>query len=81
MGEEGQPLRLRAILGLAIRLGNNLYRVPFIVAKYLAVDVLIGTSFIHKHVRNIAVSDQRVDFRKEAALQSSMPAAAESKKR
>ena len=38
----GRPLRLLGEIVLRMRFGNNTYRVPFIVAKKLAIEVMVG---------------------------------------
>ena len=51
LGEaNGRPLRIFGEITLRIRFGNTTYRVPFIVADKLAVNVLIGTRFMNRYV-------------------------------
>lgn len=61
-GADHHPLRLTALVHLAVRLANKVYRLPFVVVDSLAVEVLIGTAFIDRHVRNIAIDKQRLNL-------------------
>ena len=47
---------------LSVRLGNKIYRVPFLIAEQLAVAALLGTSFMNKHVDHICRRNQEIDF-------------------
>ena len=58
----GNALQLEAMVHLTIRLGNTLYRVPFLVAERLAVDVILGKAFMNKHIQNICCRDQAIDL-------------------
>ena len=58
----GNALELEAMVHLTIRLGNTLYRVPFLVAERLAVDVIQGTAFMNKHVQHICCRGQVIDL-------------------
>ena len=58
----GNALQLEAVVHLTIRLGNILYRVPFLVAERLAVDVILGTEFMKKHVQHICCRDKVIDL-------------------
>ena len=58
----GNALQLEAMVHLTIRLGNTLYRVPFLVAERLAVDVIVRTAFMNKHVQHICCRDQVIDL-------------------
>lgn len=46
-------LDLKEVLWLITRLGDTLYRVKFIIAEWLAVDSIIGTDFINRHLEGI----------------------------
>lgn len=48
-----------------MRLGDAVFRVNFIFADQLAVDLLLGTYFLTKHVLSIQCTKQRVRFRHE----------------
>ena len=61
----GNPLQLGEVVWLHLRLGDATYRVNFIIADRLAVDVLVGTSFLNKHVLAIQCAKQRVRLRGE----------------
>ena len=56
----GRPLRLLGKIFLLMRFGNTTYRVPFIAAKKLAVEVIIGTRFMNRYVNVIAFRSQIV---------------------
>ena len=56
----GQPLRLLGEITLRIRFGNTMYRVPFIVADKLAVNVIIGTRFMNQYVDAIECRTQTI---------------------
>ena len=57
------PLKLSAVVRLAVRLRNTTFRIPFVVADQLAVPVLLGTAFIDTHVRCIDIEAQRMELR------------------
>ena len=61
-GAERTPLRLTGLVYLAVRLANNVYRVPFYVVEKLAVPVLLGTAFIDTHVKTLDIQLRRVNF-------------------
>ena len=45
-GANSNPLRLTAVVRLAVQLQNTTFRIPFVVAEQLSVPVLLGTAFI-----------------------------------
>lgn len=55
-------LNLDAMVHLTICLGNTLYRVPFLEEERLAVDVILETAFMNKHVQHICCRDQVIDL-------------------
>lgn len=59
----GRPLALGESTWLPIRFANSLYRVKFIVADRLAVEVIIGTAFLNRHLLAILCTQQRIRFR------------------
>ena len=63
-GEDSSPMKITAVVRLAVRLGNVTYRLPSVVADSLAVEVLLGTSFIDAHVRRIDVDKQCLELRR-----------------
>lgn len=63
-GANSDPLRLSAVVRLVVRLGNGVYRLPFMVTDSLAVDFILGTAFIDSHIRSIAVDVQQMDLRR-----------------
>ena len=62
-GANSKPLRLTAVVRLAVRIRNTTFRVPFVVADQLAVPVLLRTAFIDAHVRSIDIEAQRLEIR------------------
>ena len=56
----GKPLRLLGEIVLRIRFGNTTYRVPFIVADKLAVEVIVGTRFMNRYVNAIECRNQTI---------------------
>ena len=57
------PLQLTGVVSLSVRLANTIYRLPFVIAESLAVDILVGTPFINTHVRSIDVETRKILFR------------------
>ena len=62
-GANSNPLRLTAVVRLAVRLRNTTFRIPFVVAEQLAVPVLLGTAFVDAHVRSIDIGGQKLELR------------------
>ena len=61
LGEDnGRPLRLLREIVLRIRFGNTTYRVPFLVADKLAVEVIVGTRFMNRYVDAIECRKQTI---------------------
>ena len=58
----GNLIHIEAVVQLSVRLGNMIYRVPFLVAEQLAVVALLGTSFMNKHVDHIWCRSQEIDL-------------------
>ena len=56
----GRPLRLLGEIVLRIRFENTAYRVPFIVADKLAVEVIVGTCFMNRYVDAIECRIQTI---------------------
>ena len=56
----GRPLRPPGEITLRIRFGNTTYRVPFIVADKLAINVIIGTRFMNRYVDAIECWTQTI---------------------
>ena len=54
----GRPLRLLGEIKLRIRFGNTTYRLPFIVAYKLAVNVIIRKRFMNRYVDAIECRTQ-----------------------
>ena len=67
-GANRNPLKLSAVVRLAVRLRNTTFRIPFVVADQLAVPVLLGTAFIDTHVRSIDVEAQRLELRQGGSV-------------
>lgn len=60
---DSSPLQLSGVVSLVVRFANNRYRLPFVIADSLAVDVLVGTPFIDTHVSNFDIERRRINFR------------------
>ena len=58
----GNLIYIEAVVHLSVRLGNTIYRVPFLIAEQLAVADLLGTSFMNKHVDHICCRSQEIDL-------------------
>ena len=56
----GNRLRLLGKVVLRVRFGSAMYRIAFLVAERLAVSVIIGTSFMNRHVRGIMCMDGEI---------------------
>lgn len=56
-------MALGEILSLTVRFVITLYRVGFIVPYRLAIEVLIGTTFLKLHVIAILFTDRKIRFR------------------
>ena len=67
-GADESPLQLSGTVALTVRLGNNYYRVQFVIAEKLAVDVLLGTAFIDEHVRAIDVQSRNIPLMRGGAI-------------
>ena len=67
-GANSNPLKLSAVVRLAIRLRNTTFRVPFVVVDQLAVPVLFGTAFIDAHARRIDIDAQKLDLRQGGSV-------------
>ena len=61
-GANSNPLKLSALVHLAVPLRNSTFRIPFIVADQLAKPVLLGTAFINTHVPCIDVEAQGMEL-------------------
>ena len=64
----GRPLRLLGEIMLRIRLGNSTYRVPFIVADKLAINVIIETRFMNHYVDAIECRTQTIRLFRGATI-------------
>ena len=60
--ESSNPLKLTAMMQLAVRLRNKTFRIPLVVAHQLAVLILIGTAIIDAQVRCIDIYTQRLEL-------------------
>ena len=56
-------MTLSGMVKLHVRLGDFTTQAPFLVASNLAVDAILGTTFIDKHVRSILPRERRVVLR------------------
>ena len=66
----GRPLRLFGVALIRARLGNSLFHMPFVVANSLAVDVIIGTRFMNRHVDAIECRRQYVKVHRSTDTRS-----------
>lgn len=53
----GRPLALSESVLMTVRFGNTMYRVGFIVADRLVVEVLIGTTSLNHHLITILCTE------------------------
>ena len=58
----GHALKIEAMVHLTTRIGNSIYRVPFLKVESLAVDVILGTAFMNEHVDHICCREQLIDL-------------------
>ena len=61
----GKPLKLQGAIRLRVRFRNSVFLTTFVIADRLAVDIILGTCFLNKHVRAIECSEGRVQFLKK----------------
>ena len=66
--ENGRPLRLLGVALIRARFGDSLLYMPFGVADYLAVDVIVGTRFIKQHIDAIECRRQCVKLHRGCVL-------------
>ena len=59
----GQPLRVGGVVRLFVRLGNTFFQTTFIVVERLAVEVILGTSFMNRNVKSIECIKKRIRLR------------------
>ena len=64
----GHALKIESMVHLTTRLGNSIYRVPFLVVESLAVDVILGTAFMNEHVDHICYREQLIDLHKGSTI-------------
>ena len=64
----GNLIHIEAVADLSVRLGNTIYRVPFLIAEQLAVAALLGTSFMNKHVDHICCGSQEIDLHRGCTI-------------
>ena len=64
----GRPLRLLGEITLRIRFGNTTYRLPFIVADKLAVNIIIGTRIMNRYVDAIECRTQTISLFRGAKI-------------
>lgn len=55
-----RPLQLLGEIVLRMCFGNTTYRVPFIVAKKLVVEVIAGTRFMNRYVNAFEFRSQTI---------------------
>ena len=64
----GQPLRVGGAVKLYVRLGDAMYSTAFVIVEHLAVDVILGTTFMNRNVKSIECMRQRIRFRDDRTL-------------
>ena len=67
-GANSNPLKLTAVIQLAARLRNTMFRIPFVVADQFAMTVFLGTAFIDAHVGSIEIDAQRLELRQGSSV-------------
>ena len=63
-----RPLRFLGEIVLRLRFGNTTYRVPFIVAEKLGVEVIVGTRFMNRYVTAIVCRSQTIGLHVGSAI-------------
>ena len=58
--ENGNRLPLLGKVVLRVRFGSAMYRIAFLVAERLTVSMIIGASFMNRHVRGIMCMDKEI---------------------
>ena len=58
----GRSLQVSYEVLLRVRLGNALYRVPFLVVENLSCPVLLGTRFANQHIEAIWCRKGKIEF-------------------
>ena len=64
----GQPLRVAGAVKLYVRLGDTMFTTAFVIVERLAVDVILGTTFMNRNVKSIECMRQRIRFRDDRTL-------------
>ena len=59
----GQPFRVGGALKLYVRLRDAMYSTAFVFVEHLAVDVILGTTFMNRNVKSIECMRQQIRFR------------------
>ena len=62
------PVRFDGVVRMKLRLANRMYTIPFLVAENLAVEVLLGTTFLNKHINAIRCVEQVVELSNEESI-------------
>jgi len=62
------PISARGMITLRLRFGGIVTDVDFVVVQRLAVPVLLGTSFINRHVEALYPRRQRVSWPSDASV-------------
>lgn len=56
------PSELGDFFLLTTELGNTVFKIRYILAKRLAVDAIISTAFMNRHVVSIRGREQKLEF-------------------
>ena len=64
----GRPLRVGGVVRLFVRLGNTFFQTTFVVVERLAVEVILGTSFMNRNVKSIECMRKRIRLRDDGYL-------------
>ena len=61
----GNPLDIQGVAVLRVRLGNNVFQVPFVVVEHLICPVIPGSHFLNRHVKAIWCQAGKLQIRRQ----------------
>ena len=64
----GRPLKIGGVVRLFVRLGNTFFQTTFVVVERLAVEVILGTSFMNRNIKSIECMRRRVRLRDDGVI-------------
>ena len=64
----GHALKIEAMAHLTTRLGNSIYRVPYLMVGSLVLDVILGTAFMDEHIDYIYCREHMIDLHKVSTI-------------